>query len=529
MLSTYTLNIGSRVVCDGDYGTVMYIGELDSMEGIWVGLEWDNPSRGKHSGDYKGIQYFSTRIPNTGSFVKLKKIETGKSCPEATREKYGGKDDLSCNQNYIDLPQTTGKKRVIELVGWQKIKGKQSQFEKLHEVVLSEMQINGPGAPGEVGNLIPNVVSLDLSSNLLVSWRDVITIVEQLPHLESLTLSKNRLKIPDDVHSFCNCFKSLKILALSSMTYNWEQILDCAEMWPSIEQLVLWANEITVLREPQFPVLSELRYLDLEGNHICSWQEICKLGKLSNLEKLNVDDIHLEAIEFSGVKPTEKTDLFSNLKIISIRNNYLSQWKDISELNKLKVLKEIRITNNPVLFSVIPETARQLIIAKVSGLEVLNRTEITRSERRGAELDYIKLYHHDWLQSGGCRNLSSSNPSLEFLIVHPTYESLLHKHGTAEDSEVIKENVLLKNNLTSVKFFSPLAPERPEIVKKIPGTMTVGKVKALVQRIYKVSAGDIHLSVVNEEDENAEIEMDNDLRELSFYSLSNGDKICVQW
>ena len=31
------------------------------------------------------------------------------------------------------------------------------------------------------------------------------------------------------------------------------------------------------------------------------------------------------------------------------------------------------------------------------------------------------------------------------------------------------------------------------------------------------------------QDENQKTEMDNDLRELSFYSVSNEDKICVEW
>lgn len=30
-------------------------------------------------------------------------------------------------------------------------------------------------------------------------------------------------------------------------------------------------------------------------------------------------------------------------------------------------------------------------------------------------------------------------------------------------------------------------------------------------------------------DENQKTVMDNDLRQLSFYSLSNEDKICVEW
>ena len=29
--------------------------------GIWIGVEWDDPSRGKHDGVHEGHRYFSTR------------------------------------------------------------------------------------------------------------------------------------------------------------------------------------------------------------------------------------------------------------------------------------------------------------------------------------------------------------------------------------------------------------------------------------------------------------------------------------
>ena len=29
--------------------------------GVWLGVEWDLSSRGKHSGDHEGIQYFTCR------------------------------------------------------------------------------------------------------------------------------------------------------------------------------------------------------------------------------------------------------------------------------------------------------------------------------------------------------------------------------------------------------------------------------------------------------------------------------------
>ena len=30
--------------------------------GVWLGVEWDDTSRGKHSGDHQGVHYFSCRL-----------------------------------------------------------------------------------------------------------------------------------------------------------------------------------------------------------------------------------------------------------------------------------------------------------------------------------------------------------------------------------------------------------------------------------------------------------------------------------
>ena len=53
--------IGERVECEGHRGTVLFIGEVPPTKGAWLGVEWDNPTRGKHDGSHEGIKYFETR------------------------------------------------------------------------------------------------------------------------------------------------------------------------------------------------------------------------------------------------------------------------------------------------------------------------------------------------------------------------------------------------------------------------------------------------------------------------------------
>jgi len=49
---------GQRVSYEGSLCTVRYIGAVRDTKGQWLGVEWDDPTRGKHSGQHNGIRYF---------------------------------------------------------------------------------------------------------------------------------------------------------------------------------------------------------------------------------------------------------------------------------------------------------------------------------------------------------------------------------------------------------------------------------------------------------------------------------------
>lgn len=51
--------IGRRLSFEGQLCTVRYVGGVEGTKGQWLGVEWDDDSRGKHSGAYNGIKYFN--------------------------------------------------------------------------------------------------------------------------------------------------------------------------------------------------------------------------------------------------------------------------------------------------------------------------------------------------------------------------------------------------------------------------------------------------------------------------------------
>lgn len=86
------VRIGCRVKCNDDLATVKFIGEVQGYKGIWYGVEWDEPTRGKHDGCVDGIQYFKTSKPGAGSFIRPNKVATFKTCADAIRQYYGDRE-----------------------------------------------------------------------------------------------------------------------------------------------------------------------------------------------------------------------------------------------------------------------------------------------------------------------------------------------------------------------------------------------------------------------------------------------------
>lgn len=49
---------GQRLSYDKHLCTVQYVGEVHNTKGQWLGVEWDEPNRGKHDGEHNGVKYF---------------------------------------------------------------------------------------------------------------------------------------------------------------------------------------------------------------------------------------------------------------------------------------------------------------------------------------------------------------------------------------------------------------------------------------------------------------------------------------
>ena len=217
--------------CDGFRGTVLFVGEVPPTKGTWLGVEWDDPSRGKHSGCHDGIQYFATkywlnnysanklltiniypfwcdRNVNAGSFVRVNKIKPSMEFTQALSERYlRSSTDGYADKLLISELKDEMNAPFLELVGFEKVGRKQRYIVQLHMLqiilfislfwinsnlnelriaVLDHMCITHSKC--DLMQVCPCIEELDLSSNLLNSWVGVASLTEQLPKLTVLNV-----------------------------------------------------------------------------------------------------------------------------------------------------------------------------------------------------------------------------------------------------------------------------------------------------------------------------------------------------
>ncbi|XP_004578580.1 tubulin-specific chaperone E [Ochotona princeps] len=520
--------IGRRVEVNGERATVRFSGIVPPVAGLWLGVEWDNPNRGKHDGSHEGTVYFKCRHPTGGSFIRPNKVNFGTDFITAVKNQYVLEDGL----------EEDGKKEIVwgnkpvKTVGFDRLIKVKSQLSKLENACLQGCTISCAGDEGVIAKTCPNIKTLDLSENLLSSWEEVTRIAEQLQHLEVLILSRNKLRFPSDSPSLTGTFSMLKVLVLNRTEITWAEVLACASGWPVLEELSLESDGIFISERPT-NVLQTLKLLDLSSNQPMDENQLFLIAHLPRLEKLNLSNTGISSIHFPDAEIGCKTSMFPSLQYLIVNDNPISQWSFINELDKLQSLHTLSCMRIPVVGvpdSKAAQTARQFIIAKIGQLKMLNRQEIEPGERHGAELDYRKAFGNDWKKAGGHQDPDKNRPSRDFIAAHPRYQLLCLKYGAPEDEELQTQQpfVIKKQLLTlKIKYLNEVGQQVLE--KQLPDSMTIQKVKGLLSRLLKAPVSELQLSYESTKMPGREIELENDLKSLQFYSVESGDCLLVRW
>ncbi|KAL2497514.1 Tubulin-folding cofactor E [Abeliophyllum distichum] len=486
--------VGQRVHWIGDagrIGTVKYVGPVEGYSGTWVGVDWDNDGDGKHDGSHNSVKYFAARGLKTASFVRPHNLSSGISLLQALEARYR---TLSTKEEEDEMYVLSARnKRVsIELLGKDKIQDKLSQFEELTSASLSYLGVSSAGSPNHISSTLPRLKELDLTGNLLAEWEDVGIICKALPSLAALNLSYNSMSCDITTMPQLN---NIRILVLNQTGVIWKQVEMLKYSLPCIEELHLLGNKlskITPVSSTDVQGFDFLRRLNLEDNCIADWEEILKLSQLKSLEQLFLNKNDLNRIWYpdwgtthesgNGYESLDKNHRpFKTLQCLLLGGNKIEDLDSVDSLNSFPNLVDTRLSENPIADIGKGGVPRFVLIARLAKVEILNGSEVSPRERKDSEIRYVRLVMSKF----------HNNPE-EITRLHPRFAGLKRIHGIEDERPLTGATGPQKmaSGLISIslKCVGASMGEKPPVMKKLPATTTIGKLKNLCQSFFKLKS-----------------------------------------
>ncbi|KAG0628577.1 hypothetical protein M758_1G036700 [Ceratodon purpureus] len=515
-------------------GTVQYVGAVEGHGGTWVGVDWDN-GEGKHDGSVNDVRYFEAKGAVSGSLVRPRSLSPGVSLLEALslRYKTGAAPDSEQDDMYV---MSVRQQRVaVELVGKAEVEERQGHLENLKVATLIYAAVCSAGPQGQLRAACPKINELDLTGNLLPDWDEVARICEELPELQMLDLSSSRITLSPV--SVLPAISNLTTLVLNSCALKWKQVDILKASLPCIEELSLCRNDMQTIEvdanELYVRGFESLRILNLDENQFDSWQELLKLSRLKSLEQLNVNGNKLPEIFYPD--SSSKSDNahaideggrasltpFSTLRCLLLGGNQISDWPSVDALDQFPSLQEVRLSDNPITDSGNGMAARFMIVARIGKLTSLNGSQVKPRERRDSEIRYVRqLLTNMQMPSVG-----------DILKCHPRFEHLRVLHDIPLDLQrggAIGSTQKMSSSLLSVSLVCVASSvgEKAPVVKKLPSSTTVGRLRVVCESLFKLKSSSQHLFYSDPESP-LPISLDNDMETLADIGIAPGASILV--
>jgi hypothetical protein len=300
------MEIGSRVSdAENYYGTVRYRGPVAASKvktDEWIGIEWDDSTRGKHDGSCLGEsgvfhRYFDCAF-GAGSFVKEHKLIQGKGFVDALYERYKDTSSTGVASDEHFAMTAKGHQKPIEFVGENNIR-KWQRLDLLKQVTLPKVGIAIAG--DKIHEIAGHFTYADIQYNLIHSWYEVAKIASQIPSLQSYYILGNKMEMvtPDIIARIpSNWFAHLKIFCISKCKiHSWDAVQILNPLLTNIEELFMTHSNFEdmplydSIDDSLFTVgFNSLKKLDVSSCQISDWAQILSFGKLPALTELLADD-----------------------------------------------------------------------------------------------------------------------------------------------------------------------------------------------------------------------------------------------
>ncbi|KAF5357752.1 hypothetical protein D9756_001444 [Leucocoprinus leucothites] len=519
---------GRRMSYMGEIGTIKFIGPVKGTSGIWLGIEWDNPKRGKHDGAKDGQQYFTCLVPGSGSFIRPSpNIRFGKSFLEALRSKYIESLHGTGSQEVVILGSSQGAVQV-EAINLDKIRNKLSKLSSLREVSLDGEGVASTDPKGMIYETCPNVRGLDLSKSLIHSWHVIVVIAQELPSLQRLYLNQNRFQHYLEPGAFCDCFSSLTELRLNDTLMSWQDILRTIANMPVLEELECGYNRFTDASfdlDDRPRLNTPVHTLNLDSNQIRGWFSVC----LAFSDFPLLTRVILANNQIKNIPPSVLQQRLPQLKHLSLAFNRLRAWSDIHALAVwAPSLESLALIGNPIMTDH-SQDIRPLVIARLATLQVLDGAAISGKERRDAELYYLSYIVNEGPMSDDQRTQE-----------HPRWQELCLKYGKPDETLSKLTPDTLKSRLLELELHRMLGlfsldqlqahpSEDTKTVVQVLPTMTLKMLRSKIRKALGCSSkAKVIVRMIMNDQSLITLGEDRDSQDLSWIGLESGSKLlCI--
>ncbi|KAL2395462.1 hypothetical protein ABEF95_000620 [Exophiala dermatitidis] len=390
--------IGQRRSYGGALCTVRYIGTLANTKGEWLGVEWDDVSRGKHDGQHEGRRIFHclSSSPTAASFVRPSRLrDAERTLLEAIKFKYAAaitaSDDPARQSSPAANSQATATStsdnvieidgKVVEEVGFDKVQIQLSMLSDLKIVLVDELVVCGIAPRGasreeikvaheELATTCPNIVELDVGWNVIETWQDIVDICAPLPKLKILKASGLRLRefgveyLPTHPHNPFNQIEELQMNECLLRPAQMVSILSSVGSGPiegfrSLKLLALALNELDSFAVPEQDsesgtghALTDLTWpsvttVNLDNNRFIDLSSLPTLVSLfPNISTLSLQG---NAISKLGLESSAAHRRFETIQTLNLAGNQISSYSFVDALaTTFPNLSSLRISRNPL-------------------------------------------------------------------------------------------------------------------------------------------------------------------------------------
>ena len=559
----------------GFCGTVAYVGPVASASDpsqIYAGVVWDDPSRGKHNGTVvcqrtgQLVAHISRKQcphPTGASFVKLHKLDRGTvATPAVLTDRYVALDDPqrvtihnnnnNNNNNNTDsvlLPHTvrtaSGKHdKPIELHGELHIR----RYQQVGDRALRHVSLRLAGLYSldttqreQWRAASQHVETLDLAGNLFSDWTVLTDVLACFGRLASLSLAANRLgdcryqelqRYRDDNHKQSESIDPILLQTLNVRDCHIQSVqtlLALGRLVPTLTELGLGQANLTdmlsVTATDLALALPCLQKLDLSQGHLTT-EQVARLAQLPALESLSLDDNPMmdawpvfensdASDDLNNVPP------FPNLVHLQLSGTQITDWTALEGLRACPRWQSLRLQRTPLTTQCGAAAARRQLVARFGNLRIVNGSVVSERERLDAERRYV----------GDVARLLRQGDKATILAAHVRYPVLSQTHAAVLETLPGSgggDGNTWKDALVTLTMRSMAAQscEQAPLIRRLPSTLTVGKVKALLGRHFGLDLDLQELSFQNttngKQDESIPVLLDEDDQTLGYFGVADG-------